>query len=104
MGKIKKILTNLGQLDPCLILDEATYQLVEHVYWIVPSLRNVTLRLGRSHRAKKYCGIIGKRMRVSRASENIIPTSKPYGLNQIQGTHLSFAIENFYIWFLSANV
>ena len=97
MGKIKRILTNLVQLELCLILEEETYQLVEKVYWIVPSLRNVTLRLGRFHRAKNYCGIIGKRMSVSRASENIIPTSKLYGLNQIQGTHLSFAIENFCI-------
>ena len=80
MGNMKKALTNLGQPDPCVILDEALCQLAKQVHWIVASLGYVTLRLGRFHRAKSYCGIIGKRMRVSRF-KNITATSKLYGSN-----------------------
>ena len=61
---IKKILTNLGQTDLCT-LDEAIYQLAKQVQWTVPSLENITIRLGGSHRAKNFYGIIGKRMRAS---------------------------------------
>ena len=80
MGNMKKALTNLGQPDPFVILDEVLYQLAKQVHWIVPSLGYVTLRLGRFHKAKNYCGIIGKRVRVSRF-KNITATSKLYGSN-----------------------
>ena len=33
MDNVKKILTNLGQPDPCVTLDEAIYQLAKQVQW-----------------------------------------------------------------------
>ena len=96
MGNMKKILTNLGQPDPCVTVDEAIYQLTKQVHWIVRSLEYITLRLGRFHRAKHFWGIIIKRMRAS-SFKNIIAASKLYGSNQIEGTHFSFVIENLYV-------
>ena len=96
MGNMKEILTNLAQPDPCVTVDEAIYQLTKQVHWKVPSLGYITLRLGRFHRAKHFCGIIIKRMRAS-SFENIIAASKLYGSNQMEGTHFSFVIETVYV-------
>ena len=94
MGNMKKILINLGQPDPCVTVDEAIYQRAKQVHWIVLSLGYVTLRLGRFHRAKHFCGIIEKDMRAN-GFQNIITASKLYASNQIEGTHFSFVMENF---------
>ena len=51
--------------------------------------------MGEFHRAKSFCGIIRKRMRAS-GFENILAASELYGSNQIEGTRLSFEIDNFY--------
>ena len=39
MDNVKKILTNLGQPDPCVTLDEAIYQLAKQVQWKIFSGR-----------------------------------------------------------------
>ena len=63
MVNVKKMLTSLGQGDPCLTVDESIYQLAKQVQWCTPFLQDMTIRLGGFHRAKNFLGIIGKRMR-----------------------------------------
>ena len=81
---IKKILNNLGQKYPCVTVDEAIYRLAKQVQWTVPSLEEVTIRLGGFHRAKNFCGVIGKHMKASGFAE-ILQNSELFGPNQIDG-------------------
>ena len=78
------MLHNLGQLDPCVTVDEAIYKLVKQVQWTVPHLRNITVRLGGFHRAKHFTGVIGKIMK-STGFEEILSSAELFGTNQIEG-------------------
>ena len=63
MLNIQKMLTNLGQQDVCITIDESIYEIAKKLQWTVDSLKSVTLRLGGFHRAKNFLGVIGKRMK-----------------------------------------
>ena len=43
---VRKILINLGQTDPCITVDESIYQIAKKIQRNMPSLEDVTLRLG----------------------------------------------------------
>ena len=80
----KKILSNLGQPYPCLIVGEAIYQLGKQIQWHVPFLQDITLRLGGIHRDKNFLSVIGKRMKLTGLKE-ILKASEIYGPTQIEG-------------------
>ena len=81
---VQKMLTSLGQLDPCLTLDESIYQMAKEIQWRVPFLQNLTVRLGGFHRIKIFMGVIGKRMKSSGISA-LLEASDIFGPNQVEG-------------------
>lgn len=84
MKNVQKMLTSLGQTDPCITVDESIYQMSKEIQWTVPTLQNLTIRLGGFHRIKNFLGIIGKRMKSSGISE-ILESSDVFGPNQVEG-------------------
>ena len=83
---VMKILTNIGQRDPCITVDESVYELAKKVQWSTPSLQDLTLRLGGFHRAKNFLGVIGKRMR-STGFEEILEASGLFGSKHVEGRY-----------------
>ena len=81
---VKKILTNIGQTDPCVTVDESIYQLAKQVQWCTPTLQDITIRLGGFHRAKNFMGVIGKRMQ-STGFGDILEAAGLFGANQVEG-------------------
>ena len=69
----KKILSDLGQPYPCLIVGEAIYQLGKQIQWHVPF-----------HRDKNFLSVIEKQMRLTGLKE-ILKASEIYGPTQIEG-------------------
>ena len=82
------MLYQLGQKHPCVTVDESIYQMVKKIQWQVPTLNDVTVRLGGFHRAKNFLGIFGKRMKSSGFQE-IMDESGLFGTNQIEGKYIS---------------
>ena len=80
---LKKIFANIG-VEPCVTVDEAIYQLVKQIQWTDATLEDIVVRMGGFHRAKNFCGVIGKRMKGSGFGE-IFLKSGMFGSNQIDG-------------------
>ena len=79
------MLSNLGQTNPCITVDESIYATAKKIQWQVPGLADVTIRLGGFNRAKNFLGIIGKRMKSSGFKE-IITRFQLFGCAKIEGT------------------
>ena len=79
---VNKTLTNLGQIDLYITVDEFTYAVAKKIQWQVPALRDI--RLGGFHRAKTFLVIIGKRMKSS-GFEEIITPFQLFGWTNIEG-------------------
>ena len=88
------MVTNLGQEDVCVTVDESIYQIAKQIQWKVPSLESLTIRLGGFHRAKNFLGVIGKRMKPS-GFDDILEEANLYGSTQIEGMKFSIDFDKF---------
>ena len=92
MVNVDKMLTNIGQRNPVLTVDESVYEIAMRIqYQVSPKLYHMVIRLGGFHRVKNFTGIIGKRMEESGFGE-ILEDSGLYGETQIKGKIYFYAM------------